>query len=222
MRHLFTKTKNQLVVTFCAAALTFGVALSSPALAAGDPLKSSDLGEGRYSASSMLLEKFFFKILTVDVRFGKATQAKIAEIAQGKPYSKELEPKLAQAAIEADRVVVQLRFKRDVPLERWMGVVRDNIEEARTAGLISAALEKKVSDSLPVLFAGLKERGFTEGDRVYYEVKPDSLRTSVVSVDGKLLMESVSRESDVPRVVLASYFAPGSEFRTPLLKALLK
>jgi hypothetical protein len=222
MKHVFTRAKNQLVMTFCAGALAMGAAFSLPAFAAEDPIKASDLGDGRYSSASMLLEKFFFKVLTADVRFGKATQARVAEIAQGKPYSKELEPKLATAAIAADRVVVQLKFKRDVPLDRWMSVVRDNIEQAREASLISAALEKKVSSSLPVLFAGLKERGFLEGDRVFYDVRPDSLRTSVVGVDGSLLMENVSRESDVPRVVLASYFAPGSEFRTPLLKALLK
>lgn len=194
---------------------------------AGDPppsLNAPDLAQGKYSSMRMLLEKTILKVdvLTVDMRFGKATQDRFSAIAAGKSYSSALEQPLADAAIASDRLVVQLRFKRDVGLERWMDVVRENMGQARAAGLITAAVEKKVSDSLPKRFAALQERGFHDGDQVFYDVRPDSLRTAVVAADGAVLLDQTTKEPDVAKVVVSSYFAPGSEFREPLLKSLLK
>jgi hypothetical protein len=213
--------------TLLAAAACMGsLSLSSWVLAA-DPvpsLNAGDLAQGRYAAAQMLLEKTFLKVdvLTVDMRFSKATQTKFAEIAGGKPYSKELDQPLAQAAIGAGRAVVRLKFKRNVELGQWMDVVKENMGQAVKAGLFSSAVEKKVGGSLPTRFAALKERGFHENDSIFYDLYPDSLRTVVVGADGAVLLDQVSKDADVIRVVLSSYFAPGSEFREPLLKSLLK
>ena len=45
---------------------------------------------------------------------------------------------------------------------------------------------------------------------------------TVVGVDGKVLVDQTHNEGDVARVVMAAFFAPESEFRTPLLRSLLK
>jgi hypothetical protein len=187
-------------------------------------LNSKELGEGTYSLAHMLLEKTILKVdvLTLDVRFSKQTQSKVVEIANGKPYSAELAKQVAPLAIGADRAVVQMKFVRDVGLDKWMDVLRENIAQARKANLISAALEKKVSDNLPRTFAALNDRGYEKGDRLLYEVRPDSLRSVVVAADGKVLVDQITREGDVARVVMAAFFAPESEFRTPLLRSLLK
>jgi hypothetical protein len=103
-----------------------------------------------------------------------------------------------------------------------MDVLRENIAQARKAALISAALEKKVSDNLPKTFGALSDRGYVKGDRLLYEVRSDSLRSVVVSAEGKVLVDSVIHEGDVAHVVMAAFFAPESEFRTPLLRSLLK
>jgi hypothetical protein len=187
-------------------------------------LDSPDLARGPYAYMHMLLEKTFLKIdvATIEVRVDKATQTRLAGLAKGKPYSDGLAAQLANVAIAAGRAVVQMKFKRDVSLKRWMGVVRDNLEQARKAGLIDAALEQKVGNGLPQWFAALKSRGYEENDRLIYGVEPDSLRTVVVSKSGQVLIDRTDSEQGTRRVVLASYFAYGSEFREPLLRSLLE
>jgi hypothetical protein len=203
------------------------VSLFAGSLMAAGPLpslNSKELAEGPYSLAHMLLEKTFLKVdvLTLDVRFSKDSQAKIAEIANGKSYSSALGQQVAPIAIKAERAVVQMRFLRDVSLDKWMDVLKDNIAQARKAGLISGALEKKVNDALPKTFAAIADRGYEKGDRLLYDVRPDSLRSAVVSKDGKVLVDKTVNEGDVARVVMAAFFAPESEFRTPLLRSLLK
>ena len=152
-------------------------------------LKSKDLAQGPYSLMHMLLEKTFLKIdvLTVDVRFGKSAHARLAELARGKPYSEALGRQAAKIAISADDALVQLRFVRDVALDQWMDAVRENLEQARVAGLISAKTEKRVGQGLPSWFAPLAERGYQKGDRLLYRVRPGLLRTVVVTAQGKVL-----------------------------------
>jgi hypothetical protein len=56
---------------------------------------------------------------------------------------------------------------------------------------------------------------------VLYEVKPGALRTVAVTRGGKVLVDRVDKAQDIPRLVLASYFAPGTDYRTLLLESLL-
>jgi hypothetical protein len=102
-----------------------------------------------------------------------------------------------------------------------MGVVRDNLEQAREAGLITKDVEQQVSRGLPDWFGALRERGYEKGDRLTYTIGADSLRTAVASNNGPVLVDRVDRGPISRRVVLASYFAPKSEFREPLLRSLL-
>ena len=151
----------------------------------------------------MLLQKTVLKInvATVDVRVDRPTQARFAELARGQPYSYPLDAQLASAAIAAPRAVVQMQFVRDVPLNRWIGVVRDNLELAREAGLIARDIEQKVSNGIPQWFAPLADRGYQKGDRLIYAVTPDTLRTVVVSAGGQVLLDLSEREAGARRVV---------------------
>lgn len=215
------KTRS-LTMTAC---LLFALAVS-PAFAGEPPpsLTSPDLAKGPYSSMHMLLEKTFLKVdvLTVDVRFGNAIHAKLKELAQGKAYSDALGKQVANVAIAADDAVVQLKFARDVSLNQWMDAVRDNLKQARDAGLITPAVQQKVAQGLPTWFAAIKDRGYKKGDRVLYRVKSDSLRTVVVAPDGKVFVDRMDRDKDAPHVVMASYFAPESDFRELLLRSLFK
>jgi hypothetical protein len=185
-------------------------------------LDSPELGQGPFSSMHMLLQKTVLKInvATVDVRFDKPTQSKLASLAGTKPYSYELDDQLARAAIAAPHAVVQMQFVRDIPLNRWLGVVRDNLELAREAGLIGRDLEQKVSNGIPQWFAPLADRGYKKGDRLLYAVTPDTLRTVVLSESGQLLLDLNEHEAGARRVVLASYFAPKSDTREPLIRSL--
>ncbi|HXJ22203.1 MAG TPA: hypothetical protein VMT03_18420 [Polyangia bacterium] len=210
--------------SFLAVALVSCLAASA-ARADGPPpsLNAPDLGQGPYSLMHMRLQKTLLKInvADIDVRVDKPTQAKLAQTAAGQAYSEALDYQLAPIAIAAPHAVVQMQFVRDVPLNRWIGVVRDNLEQAREAGLITRDVERRVGDALPNWFAPLKDRGYLKGDRVLYSVSPQALRTVVVSEGGQVLLDMTEHEEGARRVVLASYFAPKSDTREPLLRSLV-
>jgi hypothetical protein len=198
--------------------------LLAPALLAGGlpSLDSPELGQGPFAAMHMLLQKTVLKInvANIDVRFDKPTQSKLASLVGARPYSYELDDQLARVAIAAPHAVVQMQFVRDIPLNRWIGVVRDNLELARDAGLIGRDLEQKVSDGIPQWFAPLADRGYKKGDRLLYAITPDTFRTVVVSEGGQVLLDMGEHEAGTRRVVLASYFAPKSDTREPLIRSL--
>src|SRR5262245_14241962 len=112
------------------AMLTFGAAAATEPLPATE---GGDLARGQYAAMHMLLQKTVLNInvATIDVRFDRGTQGRFAQLATGKPYSPDLGHQLALAAIDAKHAVVVMQFKRDIPLNRWIGVVKDSLEEAR-------------------------------------------------------------------------------------------
>jgi len=199
-------------------------ALASASVAA-EPLpslESNGLAQGPCSLMHMMLQKTILRInvATIDVRVDQQTQSRLANLLRGQVYSDNLAQQLASVAIAAGRAVVQMQFKRDVSLDRWIGVVHENLEQARVAGLIDAGLERQVDQGLPQWFASLRQRGYQKGDRLIYAVERDSLRTVVVSAAGQVMVDRFEREQGTRRVVLASYFAPGSDFREPLLRSL--
>jgi len=187
-------------------------------------LDSNELAQGAYAYMHMLLQKTFLKInvATIEVRVDKPTQTRLAGLAAGKEFSDGLAEQLTHVVIGAQRGVVQMAFKRDVSLGRWMDVVRENLEQTRKAGMIDAALEKRVSQGLPDSFAALKSRGYEKNDRLVYDVAPGTLRTVVVSGAGQVLVDRVDEDPGVRKVVLCSYFAPGSDFRDPLLRSIFE
>lgn len=200
---------------------TGGAALAGAALPA---LEGGDLGQGAYATMHMLLQKTVLNVnvATIDVRFDKGTQGRFAQLAGGKAYAPDLGHQLALAAIDARHAVVVMQFKRDIPLNRWIGVVKDNLEQARKAGLIARDVEQRVGDSLATWFGALKDRGYEKDDRLIYAVMPDSVRSVVVSKGGQVFVDRVDPGHEGRRVVLGSYFATGSEFREPLLKSLFE
>jgi hypothetical protein len=209
-----------------AGAPLLAVLIASASVAfAGAPLPATeggDLGTGPYASMHMLLQKTVLNInvATIDVRFDKGTQGRFTQIASGKAYSADLGHQLALAAIDAKHAVVEMKFKRDIPLNRWIGVVKDNLEQARKAGLITKDVEQRVGGSLADWFGALKDRGYEKDDRLIYAVMPDSVRSVVVSKGGQIYVDRVDPGHEGRRVVLGSYFATGSEFREPLLKSM--
>ena len=210
---------------FAASAALLATLIAGASLAAPLPvLEGGDLGQGPYAAMHMLLQKTVLniKVATIDVRFDKGTQGRFAQLAGGKSYAPDLGHQLALAAIDARHAVVVMQFQRDIPLNRWIGVVKDNLEQARKAGLITREVEQRVGNSLAEWFGALKDRGYEKGDRLMYAVTPDGVRSLVASAGGKVFVDRVDKGHDGRRVVISSYFAPGSEFREPLLRSLVE
>jgi hypothetical protein len=197
----------------------------STALAGGVPsLGDSDLGKGAFSKMHMLLEKTVLKVdvATIDVRVDPKTETKLAELSKGKPYSSGLEKELANATLAAEGAVIQLKFVRDVSLDQWIDGVRESLEKAQEAGMIDGGLRAKVSSGLPEWFKALKDSGFHDGDRVLYKITPGQLRTVAVLKDGRVAVDRNDTGTEKTKLVLASYFAPGTDYRELLLRSLGK
>jgi hypothetical protein len=206
-----------------ALAAVVSAALAGSALAQLPSLASAELGQGPFSSMRMLLEKTFLKIdvAWIDVRVSKRVQAELSKLAKGRAYSDALETELAKAIIDADHAVVQLTFVRDVPLDRWIDGVRESVDKAVRAKLISAELGRRVNDGLPQWFKAVAAEGFHDGDRVLYEARPGTLRTVAVTRAGRVLVERTDKDPASSRVVLASFFAPGTDYRELLLNSLV-
>jgi hypothetical protein len=181
-----------------------------------------ELSSGPFSRMRMLLEKTLLKVdvAVIEVVVDKTTQGKLASAAAGKAFSPALEAELAKIVLSADEAIVQMKFVRDVSFGQWIDGVRESLDHALAAGLVSAALKKQVSDGMPIWFKAAEPRGFKTGDRVIYRIKQNSLRSMIVQNDGKVVVDRTDEGADKGDMTLASYFAPGSDYRTLLLQSL--
>jgi hypothetical protein len=68
-------------------------------------------------------------------------------------------------ALKADSALIQLAFLRDVPLGRWIDGVRESLAGAGRTGWIDAALQRRVSEGLPVWFSSRREHAEFQGER---------------------------------------------------------
>jgi hypothetical protein len=194
------------------------------ALAAVPDLQEDRLATGPYSRMHMLLEKTVFAVdvLTVEVRFDSATQGRFRTLARQHGDSEAFMGRMAEAAVHADEVFIRLEFKRDVALNRWVAAVRESLEKARHAGIIDESTFRHVSDNLPVWFHGIADRGFRYGDQILYRGYPDRLRTVLVTAEGKVLLDQTDAGTAPRLALLGGYFAPGTDFREPLIRSLLQ
>jgi len=200
------------------AGLLAGLGAVSP-----EPLPQlSDLASGRYARMHMLLEKTIFQIdvAQIDVAVDTQTRDRFAQAIHDRPVSASLEPDLARIALSAEQAIVQMTFVRHVSLQQWIDGVRESLEQATAAGLATEQLAKTVSDGLPGWFSAAKASGFHIGDRVLYRIQPRELRTLVVRKDGTVVVDRTDRGRDKAELVLGTYFAPGTPYRSPLLRSL--
>lgn len=204
-------------------ALAIALLAASTALAGDVPsLSEPGLASGPLSSMHMMLEKTILKVdvATIDVKVSPPTQEKFKQILGGKGYSAAVEGALATAAMDTERAVIQLKFVRDVSLSQWIDGVRESLAAAEKAGLMTAAVRKQVSEGLPVWFKPVEARGYKTGDRVLYRIESGQIRTVAVTREGQVLVDRIDQGTDKRRIVLTSYFAPGTDYRQLLLQSL--
>lgn len=209
----------QRLVVLLSAFLALGQASS------GAPdLELATLASGPYSSMHMLLEKTFFRVdvLTLEVRFGTGTQQQMEKLARGQQFSAAVAARIAEAAIGAEEAYVKLEFLRDVSLDRWVQGVRESLTLGRQAGIIDEETYRHVYRSLPEWFRVVAERGFQKGDQILYRAYPDRMRTVLLSKDGRVLLDQTDKGASPGRAMLAGYFAPGTDFREPLVRSLFE
>lgn len=195
------------------------------ALAQGTPGTSrQQVGQGPYSHMHMLLEKSFlgFDVALVDVWVGPETRDRLRSLAQGRSYSKELADRIASEMIDSKNALVQLEYKRDVSLSQFLDGARRSQQRAVDAGILDAGAVSRSQARIQQAFGDLKDRGFRTGDRLIYRATGSSLRTMVIASNGKVLVDRKTTEPEARRAMLAGYFAPGTDFREPLIKSLFR
>ncbi len=194
------------------------VAVGQPKL----PVDEGGLGKGHYARMQALIEKTLLRIdvAKIWIHFDEPTARAVAKLAGGHAYSEEVESAVAGRAYRAEDAVVSLRFERHIALEDFVEAVRADLRRALKAGMIDEQTQRKVSGQLPSWFSFLKKRGFREGDTLFYRVRPNSLRGVYVDKSGRKLLDRSEQGASIRLALLASYFAPGSDFREPLVRSL--
>lgn len=190
--------------------------------AGAEPDGTADLGTGRYARMRMRLEKTFLKIdvLDLEIIVSKPTAETLEKLVKGKDYSKRLEQEVATAVVRTTDAYAGLVFLMDVDFDQFVEGGRANVKRAYDAKMVTKEEYDRVSAGLPTWFAFLKERGVREGDRLQYRGSPKGLRTIYNDPKGKKLSEITHAGAAPLGTMLASYFAPESDFREPLVRSL--
>jgi hypothetical protein len=181
--------------------------------------RTAPTADNRYGHMHMKYEKTWLgvDVANVDVTFDGATRDRIRELAAGQSYSDAVAEHIARAALDANNVNVQVRLLRNAPLIQFLDAAHKNLEHARDAGYISQDTFAIAWGNVQRSFAPLADRGFKKGDLITYQAGPGSLQTTAVAGDHTLLDVSTQDEG-ARRAMIASYFAPKSDFRTKLIK----
>jgi hypothetical protein len=189
--------------------------------AAAPGAHAEPLAPGHYAHMEMKLEKTFLgvDVAHIDLWFDAATRDKFTAIAAGQKYSDALAEQIARAAIDANDVSVQLQFLRNVSLGRFLDSVRKSLKNAEKAGYITPENYETSWHRVQAGFAPLSKRGFKKGDHLLYRAHAGTLRTQLVSGNQSLVDVTVN-DDGARRSMLGSYFAPGSDFRGPLIRDL--
>lgn len=205
-------------VTLGLAALAgLGSAAPARAQSAGEPL-----GRAAWSHMHMLLQKSVFKVdvLTVDICFDAATAARIGGIAARGPLKGAAAQAVTRAALDGRRAFARVEFVRDVSLGQFLDGVGDDLRKARDTGLIADSTYRVISTGLPRWYAFARARGIHKGDQIIYEMEPDAIRTRFLTREGTTPLDDVEPGRARRNSPLASWLAPGSEFRAKLLESL--
>jgi hypothetical protein len=188
------------------------------------PADTLDLATGPYSEMQMLLQKTIFKVdvFTLRVRFDDATATRFEGLVAGRAHSSSLADSIADAALDAVDAWAVIDYLRDVELHQYLDGVRNNMKRAVEAGLISDQGYNVISAGLPSMYAPIEERKILRGDRIYYRIQGDTVRTVYQGVDGELLLDHTEVGAERRMAVMGGYFAPGSSFREELIGSLFE
>lgn len=224
-----TRTATKRLLGYGGAAVAAAAALfaavvvaAAPASAQTAAVDTSGLAAGPYSTMHAKVERTIFNVdvIRVVVRFDQPTQQRIASLARGKSFSTAISKQIAVAASQAPNAFAQTTFLRNVSVDEYVREASKDLARAAKAGMLSQSDYQAAVSDLRKDFASIKARGFHEGDRLLYRVRPDSVRKVVVSSDGKVLVDKTATGSGRAHAVLDAYFAPGSTLRDRLIKSI--
>lgn len=202
-------------------------ALAAAALVACAPPAAAQM-EGSNGSSGVLLhmklEKTFLKVDVVglDVKVEGETADALRELADTATYSEAVADAVTRMVLGAENVTVSLRFLRGASLERFLDEVNGGLRKAVAAGLLDEADAREISANMPGWYAFLDERGVHAGDRHVHVIRGERMNTRFIDATGNVLLDHEDVARTGRTAVIASYFAPGSDFRVPLVRSLFR
>jgi hypothetical protein len=170
---------------------------------------------------SMKLEKTIFKfdVLTLTLWLGPDTTEKLVPFL-GQLDQQAARDSVAHIAMDSRNAWARITFHREVGLDRFLAGIDDNMRRARRAGILSSSGYETISSDLPRWFAPVSERGFRSGDRLFYRIRGDTLRTVLATASGWTPIDQVDVGPERHLAVLGSFLVEGSDFRKGLLASL--
>lgn len=180
------------------------------------------LARDRYGRMAMRLEKTFLQIDVLDlvVIVAESTARAVEALVRGERYSEELEEEIAREVLRTSDAAASVVFLMDVDLDQFIEGARANVARAYEAQLISREEYERVYRGLPEWYGFLEERGIREGDRLSYRGNRYGLRTMFQDEERAKLMDMTHYGPEPLGTMLASYYAPGGDFREPLVRSL--
>jgi hypothetical protein len=221
---MFRKRPACAALGIVAAVIVHATAAAQQSPAFGPPVDTAGLAHGRPGATmEVLYERTIFNVdvLRLALRFGNETAAELERILRSAP-SEALEDSIAQTALAATDVLVTSRFLRNVSLDQFLDGLRDSLEDALRAGIISMEAHRAILADVDAQYAPLRGTGIQKGDVMWYRVKGDTLHVAFQRVDGQVPVEERSVGPERRLGLLGGYLAPGSDFREGLVRSLLE
>jgi len=113
-----------------------------------------------------------------------------------------------------------IEFVRDVTLDQFLDGVNADLRNARRAGLLATPSTAPSPPACPGGYGFARADGIRKGDQIVYQLDPQSVRTRFLRRDGSTPLDDVSAGRARRNSPLASWLAPGSDFRNQLLRSL--
>ena len=206
------------------AALTLGIlAVLAGAPSSGRSQSAAEpLGRVPWSHMHTLLQKTLFKVdvLNLDICFDAATARRFAAIAARSPLEGAAADSIVRAALGGSRAFARVEFARDVSLDQFLEGVGEDLRNAVATGVLADSVYRAISAGLPRWYAFAAQRGIRKGDLLLYDLAPDSVRTVFLGREGRTLLDQTERGRARRNSPMASWLAPGSGFRSGLLRSL--
>lgn len=193
----------------------------------GSPeLPVEDLPASASAHMSMTYQKGFLfiqvDVMKLDVRIGGDPGERILALALPDRIDDAVADSIAALAIGSRDALVAVTFLRDIDLDRFIKEAAKATKRVWERGAISKEEYERVRRNLPAWYKSLKERGIRKGDRMFYRIQEDRLHTVFQGEDGHRFVDQVDEGPEPRRAVIGGYFVEGSDFRSPLIKSLLK
>ncbi len=166
-----------------------------------------------------LLEKTIFKVdvLTLELWLGPET---VQRLELPLPDDDESREEAARIALDSRDAWAELIFKRGVSLDQFLGGIAENMRRVRDEGLITAEGYERVAAGMPRSYAPLAASGIASGDRIFYRISGDTLRTVYQRAGGELVVDQTDIGPERRLSLLGSFFVKGSDFRRGLVGSL--